>query len=52
MQAATGCSNARRRRSRRQSRSVYRPRFGNFPGTSRKTSSGLKALISLELWGH
>jgi hypothetical protein len=27
-------------------------RYQNFPGTSRKTSSGLKELISLGLWAH
>ena|ERR1700756_30945 len=28
------------------------PRCRDFPGTSRKTSSGSKVLISLELWAH
>jgi hypothetical protein len=27
-------------------------RYQHFPGTSRKTSSGLKELISLGLWAH
>ena len=27
-------------------------RYQDFPGTSRKTSSGLKELISLGLWAH
>lgn len=41
-----------RRQKDRPNRFACLVRYQNFPGTSRKTSSGLKELISLELWAH
>ncbi len=47
----TGFSGGRRKPNR-QSLSGYRLHSRDYPGISRKTSSGLKALISLGLWEH